>query len=853
MAHPRDAARVVEAALAQRVVFVALDEGPAIGGAHALEVYAPGWVSPLVVLAQPAGPPSGAQFPLRLAPLAPEHRERLAALLSSLAALAAPAPPPPRMAPAATTPQALVGRVIGGGKYAMDRVIGSGGMGTVYLARHVTLNKPVAVKVLNPSLVYNEEFLAAFQREALAASRLDHPNVVQVLDFGREPDGLFYITMELLAGRALRDLLEQQPVQPHARIVDIMTQVCAALSASHDQHVVHRDIKPENIILVPKRDDDGSVREVVKVCDFGIAEIAGRTGAPNASLTMGPQAAPNPASAGPTRAQVTGTPDYMSPEQVRGLEADARADIYACGVILYEMATGKVPFHAAKTAAEIGRAHLSQEPTRPSAYKPDLDRRLEAIILKALAKDPAHRFANARDLRAELRATLEPPRRAMPSLSGLRPATDVDDELPIHARPRFQRDDAIDIGDLLGGRGGPAPASAAHASSVPSLAVSEDQLRARADQLAGALFYDPEGTLARVEGITDPGALGIEAAALSRALGQLAARGATAQLAVAVARIAAFPVLARALQGLAKPELLAGAAQAALDGAPAVRESARRFLLALANAPQGGARGGVGAMGALALVQARERASSAGPGWPGRPRFVATMKELGAAAIEPLCEALERAHPDDLALLEDLLRAVPEPVARAGAPASVGRGPEERLGALVAQRYLHHEAPAVRRAAAAALATAWGARSVGHLAGLLQDPDDGARITALAALRKHGAIDRDVVHVIERMLTGASAGGAELRVAAAAALGDTTGPARAAAVEALARALKPTSGSLILKLVASDASEPMVVTAMARVILAIGGAEGARAVEARASRAGPELRRQLHDLLNTPR
>src|SRR5262249_27576630 len=150
-----------------------------------------------------------------------------------------------------------------------------------------------------------------------------------------------------------------------AQIIEVMSQVCAALSASHDQEIVHRDVKPENIVLVPKRGDDGSVRAVVKVCDFGIAQD------PDAARITG-------------AAAVCGTPDYMAPEQPLGQPVDARADIYACGVVMYEMITGGVPFGHFTDARQIAEAQVKETPERPSARNPEIDRRLEALILKAM-------------------------------------------------------------------------------------------------------------------------------------------------------------------------------------------------------------------------------------------------------------------------------------------------------------------------------------------------------------------------------------------------------------------------------------------------------------------------------------
>ncbi|MEZ4307111.1 MAG: protein kinase [Polyangiaceae bacterium] len=227
--------------------------------------------------------------------------------------------------PASVTRDPLLGRKLGGGKYVISALIGAGGAGSVYRAHHVMLQKDIAIKVMHPSLRKDPTFGARFHSEALAASKLDHPNVLRVLDFGEEPDGLLYIVMELLVGTELRALLWQGRM-PLVRALDLVCQICAALSAASEVGIVHRDIKPENVVITASRDDEGDAVDLVKVCDFGLATIA-RTDA---------------AGSGEHRAAsyIAGTPDYMSPEQARGEELDGRSDIYAVGVLLYELMTG---------------------------------------------------------------------------------------------------------------------------------------------------------------------------------------------------------------------------------------------------------------------------------------------------------------------------------------------------------------------------------------------------------------------------------------------------------------------------------------------------------------------------------
>jgi serine/threonine-protein kinase len=861
-----DALPAIEAALRQGLAFLRLDEPPSYEGPHALELHVPEWTEPVLLVAEPAGEAVGGEYPLALRPFAPEHVEALVALLAEAGIDFVPtaAPPPPTLEeaplvdldlrlsevpPAAGSPSQwpeveartslfpdrpswepaqLVGRVLGG-KYSIERKLGSGGMGDVYQATHLALQKPIAVKVLHPSHRHNEEFLQAFHREALAASRLDHPNVVQVLDFGHEKDGLIYIVMELLSGTDLRAVLDKQPVQPIERIVDILGQVAAALSASHDQNVVHRDVKPENIILVQKRDDDGTVRDVVKVCDFGIAEIVERRATVRGKSVQG---------------EVAGTPDYMSPEQVRGGTADARADIYACGVIAFEMATGKVPFYAEQTPEEIAWAHVQKDPPAPSALNPAIPKRLEALIQKAMSKDPARRHQNARELRADLRALLQatPAAQAMQRDPRLGSFTgDDDDVVPPGVVPQFERNDAIDIGDLF----------TMDPVAAPQPGAVKEQIWVLSEQMATALIQDPASVLQRIDALTDHASYAREMSTLERAMASAANRGAAAALLISVNyllhRAAGSPpgertreaIAARAVASIAKPELLLRIAEVALDGPPAARDPARRVLVML------------GAPGAHALCAARDRATAQGSGWSGRPRFVAALREVGPAAVPTLTTFLQQAHPQDVAFIEDLLRAVPEPAATPVSQRHGGLDPAtERLGTLLSTVHIRHEAPAVRRAAAVALASVWGARANAWLAPLMEDADDGLRIAALAALRKHGGVDRELVRRIERILSGGVPAGSDLRVAAAAALADTTGMARGEAVQVLTAALKPVTGSFFSKLVTADAGEdPLVVTTMARVLMAIAGPEGARTVEARAARASGELKKQLGELL----
>jgi predicted Ser/Thr protein kinase len=412
-------------ALAHEVALLPLADAPIDGSMHFLEVYTPGIDEPLVLLAEPQGAPNEiGMFPLRLRPMneAQERtlrkardstgdygddrtlvqpprsmREAYASdagsangdRISSTATLSAGhtadlsrSEPPPRNE---IDGDALAGRTLAGGKYTILELLGSGGAGRVYKARHRELQKIVAVKVLHPSFQRDLDFCARFYGEALAASKLDHPNVLRILDFGQEPDGMLFIAMEFLAGRNLQAVIDEGGPQRLERIVDVMMQTCAALSIAHEQGVVHRDIKPENIVLVPGRDDDGRPIETVKVCDFGIAQR--RTGGTRDATLIQTE----------KQRVVSGTPQYMSPEQGRGEDLDERSDIYSCGVVLYELTTGRVPFEAEQPML-ILRQHFMDPPRPPSQLVPDVDPLLEVTILKALRKDPSERQQTAREL-----------------------------------------------------------------------------------------------------------------------------------------------------------------------------------------------------------------------------------------------------------------------------------------------------------------------------------------------------------------------------------------------------------------------------------------------------------------------
>jgi serine/threonine-protein kinase len=272
-------------------------------------------------------------------------------------------------------------------------------MGSVYRARQIALEKTVAIKVMHPDLLADKTFAARFHREAKAASRLDHPNSIQVLDFGEEPDGLLYIAMEFLNGRDLLHVIEHDPPLPSRRIVDIVSQVLSALSMAHEMGIIHRDLKPENIMILQRRVEE-SIEELVKVCDFGIAKVAD-----SADSERAPALAPSWGKKGrlTTAGLVVGTPEYMSPEQGRGEALDPRSDLYSVGVVLYHLLAGRIPFDA-PTPLGVVVKHQHEEAIPPSAVRQGVDIHLEKVCLTAMRKRPAERYASAREMRSALRA-----------------------------------------------------------------------------------------------------------------------------------------------------------------------------------------------------------------------------------------------------------------------------------------------------------------------------------------------------------------------------------------------------------------------------------------------------------------
>jgi hypothetical protein len=283
----------------------------------------------------------------------------------------------------------LIGETLGG-KYRVLQQIGRGGMGVVYEAEHLGLGKRVAIKLMLEKYTGDTEAVARFHREAFAAGRIGNPHIIEIFDMGKAPDGRSFVVMELLSGFPLAKVLEMSGALPPWRAVQIMRQVLRAVEAAHAKGIIHRDLKPDNIFLIRQGDD----QDFVKLLDFGISKV----------LNVEEQVAITTLT---TTGVVMGTPLYMAPEQALGNRVDRHADIYACGVILYEMLAGRPPFDGPTYAALVGKL-LTAAPPPLGELRPGLPASLVRAVHRALEKEPGDRFDSAEQFAAALPGNATP-------------------------------------------------------------------------------------------------------------------------------------------------------------------------------------------------------------------------------------------------------------------------------------------------------------------------------------------------------------------------------------------------------------------------------------------------------------
>ncbi|MBX3210494.1 MAG: serine/threonine protein kinase [Labilithrix sp.] len=716
---------LAEASRLGRTVWVPLEREPARPGPHRLDVYTASSDAPLRLLAEPLGTTSERGSALRLYPWEEVRPET--------------APP---VAPA----DPFVGRAIAGGRYEILARLGEGSIGAVYSARHTGLGNMVAVKVLHMAFQQDVEFCRRFYAEALALSRLDHANLVHIYDFGQEPDGLLYLAMAFVEGATLRAMQRTERVFEVPRIVSLMLEISGGLGHAHGRGLIHRDVKPDNVMVVAKEDDDGHRVERVKVLDFGFAVP--------------------PSVSGEVAQRLAGTPVYMSPEQCLGEELDARSDVYACGVMMYELATGTVPF-LARDAESIRRMHVSMPAPLVSANRPDVDPRFDALVRRALAKSRHERHPNMQELRAELKSLLAPA--VSPSSGrGLAGARGQD------SRPSL-----------------PAPSSPT-VSPPPSRPSTADWLEDRAEGFARfmdearttpaaeALAKDTHGWLGELVRERDRRAFVRRLAELEDAVRVLAQRGDAATLqrvSVVVSGLAdrgeRDPGVRDALAGVARlfadPELLGPIAERLLapQDAQPNEGSAAADLIA-------GAR----VAGAYALYGARTRIAA---DQRARIAFVTTMKSLGDSASPVIRAALARLyeqatsgqHRAATELAEDLLL-------------GVSKADDEVTGQL-ALKFASSPVPSLCRAAARAMTRVWGERARPVLLHLLQHEDDSVLVAAAVGLREIDAVDLEAVARIAAQVAAGRVRTRQLHAVIAETLRSATASASAEAAGVLQR------------------------------------------------------------------
>lgn len=750
-----EARELVEASRVGRHSWVMLKWPPGQEGPHLLEVYTPSSNDPLRLLAEPLGTSGERGYALRVYPWEENEAEEAHSFPD-------------------VTPDQLVGRSLAGGRFEIISVVGEGSIGAVYRARHTGLGIMVAVKVLHEAFQRDVEFSRRFYAEALALSRLDHPNLVHIYDFGQEADGLLYISMAFVDGMTLRAVsMKEKKLLEMKRVVSIMLQVCGGLGHAHARGLIHRDVKPDNVMILTREDDDGNTVENVKVLDFGFAVP------PNISSDVAQRLA--------------GTPVYMSPEQCLGEELDARSDVYAVGIMLYELATGTVPF-LGRDAESIRNKQVNMPPPPIALKNPKVDPRFDRLVQKALSKRREDRHPNMQELRADLKMLLVPegtPASAIkvtgshdrPSLPSMH-SMPVPPPVSASGAPRKAKPSQADwlespqenYARFMQAQGGPPPSGGGGAAVGTGGAAS-----ASAHLVADALSKDVSSWLGELAHERDPHASIKKMKELDGAVRILAQRADVRALQMVSAVVQglidrldrknpAAEDAHAALSNVAKlfndPEVLAPIARKLLTQEQG-RESAAELL---ADAKVAGA---YALYGARTKIEVDQKA---------RVAFVTTMKSLGESGLPVVRAALERVfdatmsgqHRGAAELAEDLLLSMPP-------------SPNDEVSGHIVVKYAACPVPNVCRAAARALPRVWAERAKPTLLALLGHSDDGVVIAAMVGLREIGEIDVEAVTRIAATLDAGRPRGQAFLATLTAFLQAADGPARDVAKPLLER------------------------------------------------------------------
>jgi serine/threonine protein kinase len=758
------------------VLYLAVASPPTVRDVHALEVRGPRGRNILSLLAEVMGPATEKGTPLRLS--YPPKGSSPPSDKPTPHVVGDPSEQLASGSQAREKSDPFLGRALAGGKLLIEQCVGIGGAGTVYRARHRDLQMSVAVKLMHDVYQRDAKYCQRFHAEALSASRLDHANLTRVYDFGQEADGLLYIAMEFLDGRSLREVLEQDGAMPFDRAATIMAMVCSGLTHAHARSIVHRDIKPENIVLVTGLDDDGKETEIAKVCDFGIAH---RTN--------------------DEHAQFAGTPEYISPEQFRGDDPDAQSDVYACGIVLYELLTGEVPIPG--ELPDIVQKVLDGHADPPSRKARGLDPRIDRLVMKSIALDREIRHASVRELRSEIRQLAEdiavfttgggyydngPTSRNAPKIAesggadwlehgngyleslvsqsvpppalSSRPPASAAGSLPVipssSQTPRApmvtrQSSTTLRAQSIPPASGVPhvplasiVPGS--HVSMTPSMAPEASETARNVAAFVKRLVdtIDPVKFAALLAGIEPKIRMLFEqgytgpAWRLCSALDMIARdKGPRAEHAYA------------ALPAFSDREILTKLAEKSLDFMEDKEGTATKFVVRAGN------------RGAHALYSARLKHAV----FEARERFVSMLVDIGVAGLPTIKAGLERLEPKlgvpgALGMAEDLLRAVPEVA-------------DDDTAHIVA-RYVKSNVNSLALLGTIALPRVAGLRARPLLAAQIHHKNDDVAIAAIKKLRVLGGVDAPLLEQLRPILVGAPGTRQPVKLAAAEALESST-------------------------------------------------------------------------------